>query len=116
MNSLHLTGYGVKVKTNNLKTLSELQIPDGRENLKQEQSTYNHRPRRIPYDSIIVDGGSGYISLQAFHWLSRNNIPVYILNYDGSLITSILPPTPVKADVKVAQIASYPQIVRNGSL
>jgi CRISPR-associated protein Cas1 len=47
------------------------------------------------------------MSLQAFHWLSRNKIPVFILNYDGSLISSVLPPMPVKADLRVAQIDSY---------
>jgi len=104
LNPLHLTGYGVKVKTNNLKTRSELQITDGREDLKTEQTTYQFRPRRIPHDSIIIDGHSGYISLQAFHWLSKNKVPVFILNFDGTLITSILPPTPIKADIKTAQI------------
>jgi CRISPR-associated protein Cas1 len=57
----------------------------------------------MPYDSIIIDGHSGYISLQAFHWLSRNKVPVFILSYDGSLISSVLPPMPVKADLRAAQ-------------
>ena len=104
MNSLHLTGYGVKVKTNNLKSRSELAITDGREDLKTETATHSFRPRRIPYDSIIIDGHSGYISLQAFHWLSRNNIPAFILSFDGNLISSIMPPTPIKADLRVTQI------------
>jgi CRISPR-associated protein Cas1 len=36
--------------------------------------------------------------------LSRNKVPVFILDYDGSLISSILPPAPVKADLRAAQI------------
>ena len=104
MHPLHLTGYGVKVKVNNLHSRSELSVTDGREDFKTEPSTHSFRPRRVPHDSIIIDGHSGYISLQAFHWLSRNNIPVFILNFDGSLISSILPPTPIKADLRVAQI------------
>jgi CRISPR-associated protein Cas1 len=51
-----------------------------------------------------VDGHSGYISLQAFHWLSRNKIPIFILDYDGTMISSILPPAPVKADLRAAQL------------
>jgi hypothetical protein len=47
------------------------------------------RPRRFPHDSIIIDGHSGYITLQAFHWLSRNRIPVHVINYDGTIISSI---------------------------
>jgi CRISPR-associated protein Cas1 len=53
---------------------------------------------------VIIDGHSGYVSLQAFHWLSRNKVPVFILDYDGSMISSILPPAPVKADLRAAQI------------
>jgi CRISPR-associated protein Cas1 len=62
------------------------------------------RPRRFPYDSVVIDGHSGYITLQAFHWLSRNRIPVHVMNYDGTIISSILPPVPVKADLRAAQL------------
>jgi len=104
MNPLHLSGYGVKIKVTNMRSRSGLHVTDGRDNFDQQQSTYTFRPRRIPYDSIIIDGHSGYISLQAFHWLSRNKVPVFILEYDGSMISSILPPAPVKADLRAAQI------------
>jgi len=96
----------VKIKVQSLRSRSDLEVVDGREDSKQSPSL-RFRPRRFPYSSIIIDGHSGYISLQAFHWLSRNKIPVFILNYDGSLISSILPPMPVKADLRVAQIDSY---------
>jgi len=94
----------VKIKVKNLRSRSDLHVSDGRDNFRNEASTYTFRPRRIPYDSIIIDGHSGYISLQAFHWLSRNKVPVFILDYDGSMISSILPPAPVKADLRAAQI------------
>jgi CRISP-associated protein Cas1 len=38
------------------------------------------------------------------HWLSRNKVPVVILDYNGSLISSIVPPAPVKADLRAAQL------------
>lgn len=104
MNTLHLAGYGVKLKVENLHSRSELIIADGRENYRSKPETYSFRPRKIPYDTIIIDGHSGYISMQAFHWLSRNNIPVFILDFDGTIISSILPPAPVKADVRRAQM------------
>jgi len=103
LNSLHLCGYGVKIKVKNMRSRSDLVVTNGREDFNQPE-TYSFRPRRIPYDSIIIDGHSGYMSLQAFHWLSRNKVPVFILNYDGSLISSILPPMPVKADLRAAQL------------
>ena len=103
MNPLHLSGYGVKLRVRNLKSRSELEITDGRLDERPYRTT-SYRPRRFPYSSVIVDGHSGYISLQAFHWLSRNKVPVFILNFDGSLISSILPPAPIKADLRAAQI------------
>ena len=103
MNPLFLSGYGVKIKTENLRSSSNLAVTDGREDFK-EAKEYRFRPRRIPYSSIIIDGHSGYISLQAFHWLSRNKIPVFILNYDGSVFTSVLPPMPIKADLRAGQL------------
>jgi len=103
MNPLLLSGYGVKIRVENMRPKSELVVTDGREDFKQGES-YSFRPRRIPYDSIIIDGHSGYVSLQAFHWLSKNKIPVFVLNFDGSLISSILPPMPVKADLRAAQL------------
>jgi CRISPR-associated protein Cas1 len=103
LNPLLLSGYGVKIKLEKMRSSSNLAITDGHEGFNQPRQ-YSFRPRRIPYDSIIIDGHSGYVSLQAFHWLSRNRVPVFILNYDGSLISSILPPMPVKADLRAAQL------------
>jgi CRISPR-associated protein Cas1 len=103
LNPLHLSGYGVKIKVRNLRSRSELEVTDGREDDKKYQTT-SFRPRRFPYSSIIIDGHSGYISLQALHWLSRNQVPVFVMNFDGTVISSILPPMPVKADLRAAQI------------
>ncbi len=103
MKPLHLSGYGVKVRVRNLATRSELEITNGRENDRPYETTA-FRPRRFPYSSIVIDGHSGYITLQAFHWLSKHKVPVFILNFDGTVISSILPPMPVKADLRVAQI------------
>ena len=104
MNPLHLSGYGVKIKVKNMRSRSDLHVTNGRDSFDKQQESYSFRPRRIPYDSIIIDGHSGYVSLQAFHWLSRNKVPVFILNFDGSLISSILSPMPVKADLRAAQL------------
>jgi CRISPR-associated protein Cas1 len=64
---------------------------------------FRFKPRRCPYSSIVIDGHSGYLTLQALHWLSRNNVPVFVMNYDGSLISSILPPTVTHARLRRAQ-------------
>ncbi|MGB9022779.1 MAG: CRISPR-associated endonuclease Cas1, partial [Candidatus Bathyarchaeia archaeon] len=115
MNPLHLSGYGVKIKVAGLRSRSELEVTDGRD-WDKTPSTSRYRPRRFPYSSLIVDGHSGYISLQAFHWLSRNKVPVLILDYDGSMISSILPPSPVKADLRAAQIKASEDAKRKFSI
>src|SRR5208282_115735 len=111
MNPLHLSGFGVKIRVENLRSRSELEVTDGREDTKQPL-TKRFRPRRFPYSSIIIDGHSGYISLQAFHWLSKNKIPVFVMNFDGTVISSVLPPIPVKADLRAAQFeaAANPKV------
>jgi uncharacterized HAD superfamily protein len=86
MNLLELNGYGIKVKVNNLKNRSELIIFNGKDKHNSKIETYTFTPRKIPYDTIIIDGHSGYISLQALHWLSKNNIPVFVLDFDGQLL------------------------------
>jgi CRISPR-associated protein Cas1 len=104
LNPLHLSGWGVKIRVQNLRSRSELEIANGREDDRGE-SMQRFRPRRFPYTSIIIDGHSGYISLQALHWLSRNKVPVFVLDHvDGSIVSSILPPIPVKADLRAAQM------------
>jgi CRISPR-associated protein Cas1 len=93
----------VKVRVQNLRSRSELEIIDGREDDKVG-STFRFRPRRFPYSTLIIDGHSGYISLQAFHWLSKHKVPVFVMDFDGAVISGILPPMPLKADLRVAQI------------
>lgn len=102
MNPLHLSGWGVKIRVQNLQSRSELEVIDGQEDEKSS-ALMRFRPRRFPYSSVVIDGHSGYVSLQALHWLSRNKVPVFIMNFDGSVISSILPPTPVKADLRAAE-------------
>jgi CRISPR-associated protein Cas1 len=103
MNPLHLGGYGLEILTSNAKPHAELTITDGRQN-NNIPARYLFLPRRIPYDSIILENSTGHISLAALRWLSAHHIPVFFLDFDGSTISSILPPTPIKADLRVAQI------------
>jgi CRISPR-associated protein Cas1 len=107
MNPLHLSGFGVEIQASNLRTSKELLITDGHRD-ESLPERYIFKPRQCPYDSIIIEGRSGHISLQALRWLSRNNVPVFVMDFDGSMMSSILPPKPVKADLRVSQIqAAY---------
>jgi len=64
-------------------------------------------PRHIPYDSIVVLGNSGYVSFEAMHWCSIHNLPIFLMDYDGSVTCSVLPPQPIRADVRRAQLEAY---------
>jgi len=103
MNPLLLSGWGIKISVQDLKARSYLTLTDGRLNDKQSTVT-RFPPRRFPYSSILLDGFSGYLSLRAVHWLAKNGTPVYVLDVDGSLLSVLLPATPVKADLRVGQI------------
>jgi CRISPR-associated protein Cas1 len=103
MNPLLLGGWGVKIRVGNIEQRSELWVTDGRQE-SNEIKSYAFPPRQIPHDAIVVEGHSGYVSMQALHWLARNNIPLFIMNYDGAIISQVLPSIPVKADLRIAQI------------
>jgi CRISPR-associated protein Cas1 len=103
MNPLHLSGLGVEIQASNPKPHAELMITDGRRN-NNIGERYLFLPRRMEYDSIILENCTGHVSLAALRWLSKHNIPIFFLDFDGSIISSILPPAPIKADMRVAQI------------
>lgn len=112
MNPLHLSGFGLEILTSNAKPHAELMIQDGRSagNLGDR---HLFLPRKFEHDSIVVENGTGHISLGALRWLSRHNIPIFFLDFDGSTISQVLPAAPIKADLRVAQIrASVNQALR----
>jgi len=101
-NPLHLSGFGVKLTVQDLAHMSVLRVTNGREDERQSTS-YAFRPRRFPFSGIIVEGKSGYVSLQAFHWLSKFRIPLFIMDYKGNLLSSLLPRSPSKPELREAQ-------------
>jgi CRISPR-associated protein Cas1 len=73
----------------------------------REPKLLKFRPRQIPYDSIIVEGHSGMIAFEAINWLMHHNTPVFMLDYDGSLISAIMPPQPIRGDLRRAQVEAH---------
>jgi len=103
MNQLHLAGFGVQIQASNAKPHAELMITDGGRN-QSTPERYLFLPGKIEYDSIILENCTGHLSLAALRWLSIHNIPIFFLDFDGSIISSILPSKPIKAEVRIAQI------------
>ena len=102
MNPLLLGGFGVRIRVAKIQELSEIWIMDGKRNTDLGRM-FRFRPRQCPYDSIIIDGHSGYVSLQALHWLSRSNVPLFVMAYNGKIISSILPPSITQAHLRGTQ-------------
>ncbi|MGO9644795.1 MAG: CRISPR-associated endonuclease Cas1 [Candidatus Bathyarchaeia archaeon] len=103
MRPVYLSGFGLSLNVDRARLLirNGLSEPD----TVREQITV--LPRDAPFDSVIVDGHSGTISLDAIKWLMRHGIPLFILDYDGTLLSSTLPREPINGPLKIAQIAVY---------
>ena len=54
-----------------------------------KEELYN--PKEVDFENIVICKPSGNVSISVMHWLARNNIPVMILDYDGSLMNTIEP-------------------------
>jgi len=74
---------------------------------KNNKAIEEFKPREIPYDSIVLQRGQGWISLAAINWLVIHNISVSILNWKGQLLAQILPEQPISNDLKIAQYTAY---------
>jgi CRISPR-associated protein Cas1 len=61
----------------------------------------------MPHDSIIVEGSSGMITFEAMRWLMHHGVPVFMLDYDGSLLSAIMPPQPIRGDLRRAHVEAY---------
>jgi CRISPR-associated protein Cas1 len=103
MNSLYLSGFGVSLRVDGAR----LVVKDGFLEPDTSQHEYEFQPRRMPHDSVIIDGQTGSISLTAIKWLMRHGVPLFILDYNGTLLSSTLPREPVNGPLKIAQTQTY---------
>ncbi|HYW01584.1 MAG TPA: CRISPR-associated endonuclease Cas1 [Candidatus Acidoferrum sp.] len=103
MKQLYLSGFGISLNVDRARLLirNGLSEPD----TVREQITV--LPRNAPFDSVIVDGHSGSLSLDAIKWLARHNIAMFVLDFNGKILTSMLPREPVNGALKLAQLATY---------
>mgnify|MGYP005854772879 CR=1 FL=1 len=102
MNTLILSGYGIDMHVDN----SKLHIQDGNDHNKTPQK-YTFKPKFIDLDNIVVYGHSGNITLDAIKWLTKQNVQLTILNWDGRLLTTILPVESKQSLTKMAQYRTH---------
>jgi len=96
MNPLLLTGFGISTD-----------VDKAHLTIKQKESVKEFEPQRIPYDSIIIDGHCGSMSFEALRWLSKHDVSIALLNWNGNLLSTTVCQETLNAQLKVKQYAIY---------
>lgn len=103
MHPLLLTGFGTSVRVNG-RTLEIDWRSEGRKE--------SYRPQQLPFDSVVVDSLTGSVSFEALRFLAVHGVPVTLLRWNGSVLSTILPRGPSSGELRVAQIGAYSDSVR----
>ena len=78
MNPLLLSGYGNSMTVDQRKLIVVN---------KTEKTRTEFFPHHMPHDLVIVDGHTGYVTFEAMRWLSKHNVTLALLNWDGNLLS-----------------------------
>ncbi len=103
MKLLLLSGHGIDMRVDSAK----LHIKDGRTSTTEEPQEYVFSPRRMDLDNIVIYGRNGNLTLDAVRWLMKHNVQVSMLNWDGKLLTTMLPPESTNVKTKFAQYHAF---------
>jgi CRISP-associated protein Cas1 len=103
MTILVLNGHGVRIFVDGAK----LHIQDGRSSSEEKPTEYIFSPQRIDVDNIVISGQNGNISVDAIRWLVKHGVQVTVLNWDGKILTTMLPPESVQVKTKFAQYRAF---------
>lgn len=98
MRPLLLHGFGTSVRVNG-RTLEIDWRSEGRKE--------SYRPQQLPFDSVVVDSLTGSVSFEALRFLAVHDVPVILLRWNGSVLSTILPRGPSNGELRVAQIGAY---------
>ncbi|MFI5417719.1 MAG: CRISPR-associated endonuclease Cas1 [Candidatus Lutacidiplasmatales archaeon] len=98
MRPLLLHGFGTSVRVN-ARTLEVDWRSEGRKE--------SYRPQQLPFDSVVVDSLTGSVSLEALRFLSVHDVPVTLLRWNGTVLSTILPRGPSNGELRVAQIGAH---------
>jgi CRISP-associated protein Cas1 len=98
MNPLLINGFGTAINVDRRR----LTVTNKLEKVKLE-----FYPHQIQYDSLIIDGNYGLITFEAIRWLMKMDVSISILNWNGSLLSCILPNSPVSSKLRIKQYNAY---------
>lgn len=82
MRSLLLSGTFNDIRTRGGKLIISERDPSG-------SNVHELVPKNTDYESIVITRPEGKITMQAIQWLSRNNMPILMLDYRGELMSII---------------------------
>lgn len=102
MKSLLLSGYGINMNVDGGK----LHIVDGR-GLENGHVEYVYKPKFIDLDNIVVYGHTGSITLDAIRWLTKQNVQLTMLNWNGQVLTTVMPVECKHSLTKIAQYKAF---------
>jgi CRISPR-associated endonuclease Cas1 len=98
MRPLLLHGFGTSVRVNR-RTLEIDWRSEGRKEV--------YRPQQLPFDSVVVDSMTGSVSFEALRFLAVHDVPVTLLRWNGSVLSTILPRGPANGELRIAQVEGY---------
>lgn len=98
MRPLLLHGFGTSVRVNG-RTLEIDWRSEGRKE--------SYRPQQLPFDSVVVDSLTGSVSFEALRFLAIHDVPVTLLRWNGTVLSTILPRGPSNGDLRIAQVKAY---------
>jgi len=98
LNPLLITGFGTSINVDKRKLI----ITNRLKGTKLE-----FFPHKINHDGIIIDGHTGNITFEAMRWLSKHNINVTLLNWNGQLLANVMPEQPKSGKLRIKQYQKY---------
>jgi len=98
MNTLLITGFGTSINVDKRKLIIT-------NNLKGTRLEFY--PHKINHDGIIIDGHTGNITFEAMRWISKHNINLTLLNWNGQLLANVMPEQPKSGKIRIKQYQMY---------
>ena len=98
LNPLLITGFGTSMNVDKRKLIITNRLKGTR---------LEFFPHKINHDGIIIDGHTGNITFEAMRWLSKHNINLTLLNWNGQLLANLMPEQPKSGKLRIKQYKKY---------
>jgi len=98
LNPLLITGFGTSINVEKRKLIITNRL---------KRTKLEFYPHKINHDGIIIDGHTGNITFEAMRWLSKHNINLTLLNWNGQLLANVMPEQPKSGKLRIKQYQKY---------